>query len=269
MSLFVVSTPIGHPKDITLRALDILKECDLVIGEERSEVSRFLKSLGLTEKPYELLNEHSSEDDVAALVRVCREQRVALVSDCGTPGFCDPGADLVRACRQQGVAVTAIPGASSLMALLSVSGLRLRDFVFVGFLPPDSESRAAAIRELSQEPRPCFIMDTPYRLSKTLRELSEAMPEREAVLGLDLTQQGETILSGPLKDLAPKVAEKKAEFVLVLNALSGAHAGERKRERPPRQERRPERHHSRRPARSFRSGNSRKPFGAGSSARRK
>ncbi|HEX4926148.1 MAG TPA: SAM-dependent methyltransferase [Bdellovibrionales bacterium] len=250
MSLFVVSTPIGHPKDITLRALDILKESDLVIGEERSEVSRFLKSLGLSEKPFELLNEHSRPEDVSALAESCKTKRVALVSDCGTPGFCDPGADLVSACRRQGVAVTAIPGASSLMALLSVSGRRLRDFVFVGFLPPDAESRTEAVQKLAREPRPCFVMDTPYRLAKTMRELAAAMPSREAVLGLDLTQETELVLDGTLKDLADQVTERKAEFVLMIGPAEGAvGSSERFAHRRPRD------------ARGFKPREGRRPFG--------
>ena len=122
MPLKLVATPIGDPKDITLRAIDVLKEADVVIGEERREVSKLLKSLGIEAKMLELLNEHSRDNDVTDLLELCRTKSVALVTDCGTPGFCDPGARLVAACRREGILSTPVPGASSLMCLLSVSG---------------------------------------------------------------------------------------------------------------------------------------------------
>ncbi len=121
MSLFIVATPIGNPKDITLRALEELKNADLIIGEEKRELFRFLKPLELHEKKVAFLNEHTQPRDFEELVSACEDENVCLVSDCGTPGFCDPGSELVAACRKKGIAVTPIPGASSLMTLLSVS----------------------------------------------------------------------------------------------------------------------------------------------------
>ncbi|MEQ1875133.1 MAG: SAM-dependent methyltransferase [Bdellovibrionia bacterium] len=221
MSLFIVSTPIGNPKDLTARAADVLKQCETVIGEERSEVSKLLKSLGLQGKRLELLNEHSREEDLNDLLEFCREEDVALVSDCGTPGFCDPGAALVRACRAEGITVVPVPGASSLMALLAVSGLQLREFVFSGFLPANTEERKSAVARLEKESRAIFIMDTPYRLSKLLAELGSRMPKRRALLGLDLTQESEEIREGTLADLAAKYPAKKAEFVLLIHPLDG------------------------------------------------
>src|SRR5205809_5485186 len=103
MSLFVVAIPIGNPKDITLRALEELKNADLIIGEEKRELFRFLKPLGLHEKKVELLNEHTRADDLHYLIEACATQNVCLISDCGTPGFCDPGSDLVAGCRTKGI----------------------------------------------------------------------------------------------------------------------------------------------------------------------
>lgn len=216
MSLSVVSTPIGNPKDISLRAIEILKDSDVVIGEERAEVSKLLKALGIQGKTYELLNEHSRDEDLEDLLVLCREKKVALVSDCGTPGFCDPGAALVNACRKEGISVVPVPGASSLMSLVAVAGVQLREFVFAGFLPANTEERKTAIARLEKESRAIFIMDTPYRLAKTLSELAQRLPKRRALIGLDLTQEAETIAHGTLSELAKKFEARKAEFILLI-----------------------------------------------------
>lgn len=216
MPLTVVATPIGNPGDITLRAIEALKNAAVVIGEERREASTLLKRLGIETPELRLLNEHSSDTDVAELLTMCREKQVALISDAGTPGFCDPGARLVAACRAHDVAVTAAPGASSLMCLLAQSGTRLDQFLFRGFLPAEREARDGAMRELARESRAVVLMDTPYRLSKLMSELADRFPGRRALLGLDLTQETERIWEDSLLALATKVSGQKAEFVLLL-----------------------------------------------------
>lgn len=216
MALQLIATPIGHPGDISLRAIETLKAADVVIGEERKEVSKLLKSLGIKGKPLELLNEHSRPEDIKDLVELCRTQNVALVTDCGTPGFCDPGARLVAACRNEGLSASPVPGASSLMCLLSVSGQDMREFLFRGFLPAEREARGRALKELERERRPVVIMDTPYRLGKLLSELSERFPERRALLGCDFTQASETVIEAKLRDMPGLVGERKAEFILAL-----------------------------------------------------
>ncbi len=221
MPLHLVAVPIGDAKDISLRAIETLKRAEIVIGEERKEASKLLKSLGLESKPIETLNEHSRESDVADLLELCKKHEVALVSDCGTPGFCDPGAQLVEACRRAGVAASPIPGASSLMCLLSLSGVNLREFVFRGFLPAERESRARALGELDPElmregGRTVILMDTPYRLSKLISELAERWPENRALIGCDFTQSTETVYEEKLRDLPTKLGERKAEFIMAI-----------------------------------------------------
>ncbi len=218
--LFVIATPIGHPKDITVRALETLKKSDLVVGEEDRELSKFLKMNGLLDKPTKLLNEHSTRQDLEEVLNLCRQKNVALISDCGTPGFCDPGADLVQLCYKNSIPVTGLPGPSSLMTALSVSGMRLNQFLFVGFLPQKTEERQKLLKQVAKEPHAQVIMDTPYRLSKLLSELNELMPKRHAFLALDLTQQTERLLPGPIAELNAKVRDLKAEFVLILSPSS-------------------------------------------------
>ena len=216
MSLELIATPIGDPGDMTLRAIEVLRAADVVIGEERKEVSKLLKRLGIEGKRLELLNEHTRDEDLGDLVSLCRTSRVALVTDCGTPGFCDPGARLVELCRKEGLSSKPIPGASSLMCLLSVSGSNLREFLFRGFLPAEKEERGLALNELIREKRPVVLMDTPYRMGRLLAELAERFPARRVLLGCDFTQESETIIEAFARDLPALTGERKAEFILIL-----------------------------------------------------
>lgn len=214
--LKVIATPIGNPGDITLRAIDSLKSADAVIGEERREVSTLLKRLGVEKTEIHLLNEHSSDADVASLLELCKTKTVALVSDAGTPGFCDPGARLVSACRKEGIKVEALPGASALMCLISLAGTQVKNFVFAGFPPAEREERTQALRNFALDKRATVLMDTPYRLSKLLTELAQIAPDRRALLGMDFTLESENVLEGSLKELSAKVEDRKAEFMLLL-----------------------------------------------------
>ena len=216
MSLSIVATPIGNLDDITLRAIQALKKAEVIIGEEFRETTTLLKRLDIPKPQIERLNEHSSSEEVDELFELCKTKEVALISDCGTPGFCDPGALLVKMCRQQNVSVIPIPGASSLMTLLSVSGHKMGSFIFRGFLPAKKELRSSSLAQVIQTKEPQIIMDTPYRLSKLLSELSEKSPQRQALLGLNMTQENEEYIEDSLKRLANRFQKVKAEFVLIL-----------------------------------------------------
>lgn len=216
MALTLVATPIGNPQDMGLHALDVLKAADLIILEEFKESTVVLRAHAISGKKYEQLNEHSTKEDLARLTELCRTQNVALITDCGTPGFCDPGADLVAACRQAKIAVTSVPGASSLMTLLSLSGERLDQFLFRGFLPAENVAREAAWKEIKKEKRAMILMDTPYRFQKMLQELGLHFPLRRALILLDATQATEQVLEGTGKELAALELPKKAEFMMLL-----------------------------------------------------
>lgn len=218
MSLFVVATPLGNYGDLSLRAIETLKSCDLVIGEEKREVELLLKRAGAFPKPYELLNEHSKPQELEALVKECATKNVALVSDCGTPGFCDPGADLVSLCRKKKIEIKALPGPSSLMALLSVCGHRVDEFHFMGFLPQESQARTQKLNTLKNSKVATILMDTPYRLKKLLTEISESLPKRQIVLGCDLTQENESVYEGTAQQVLTELKTEKSEFVLLILA---------------------------------------------------
>ena len=216
MSLYIVATPIGCEQDLSERARVILSEADLIIGEEPKEARRLLKQLNLLQKPCEFLNEHSRKDDLQELVEHCKNKKVALISDCGTPGFCDPGSDLVKMCRQQKIAVHPIPGASSLMAFLSVCGEKLEQFWFRGFLPRDREERKQAIKEVLNSSIPVVVMDTPYRIQALAKDFFSADPLRKMVWGLDLTSPQEKLISGTMQDCLSQLPEE-AEFLVLIH----------------------------------------------------
>jgi 16S rRNA (cytidine1402-2'-O)-methyltransferase len=214
--LFVVATPIGNAGDFTLRALETLKSADLIIGEELKVLRQILKTAGVQGTKLDQLNEHSRAADIEHFVEECRGKKVALVSDCGTPGFCDPGAELVAACAKAGIEIRALPGSSSLMALLSICGLRLDTFLFYGFLPAKTEARAKAWNELKREKRPFVIMETPYRCEKIIADLAEYFPERECVVGLNLTAPNERVLRGKGSDLKKQGPFEEAEPIILV-----------------------------------------------------
>ncbi len=217
--LYLVATPIGDPNEITLRALEILKNSETIICESTKETSILLKKHGLSGKKYEVLNEHSKAEDLRPLVELCKQQDVALVSDCGTPGFCDPGADLVKECRRQGVLVRSVLGPSALMGLISMSGLRLDRFLFRGFLPAENTERAKEIEKLKKENQAVILMDTPYRLQKTLGEMKTHWPDHELILALNLSQENELVVEGKVDQILRNDIPEKAEFMLMIKPL--------------------------------------------------
>ncbi|MBX9766421.1 MAG: methyltransferase [Bdellovibrionales bacterium] len=217
MSLILIATPIGNPSDISLRALEELKAAEVIFGEEFAPLTRLLKHHGIPKPRLELLNEHSSQEQIQDLFELVKTLRCALISDAGTPGFCDPGYQLVRLCRDNGVPITSAPGASSLMCLLALAGHRLEQFYFRGFLPRENIERQKDVRSLLAMKVPVVVMDTPYRLKKTLTDFYEAAPERHAVLGMGFTEPTERVLEGSFRVIHREIQDgTKAEFLLLV-----------------------------------------------------
>lgn len=216
--LSIVATPLGHPDDISIRALKILEAAEYIICESTKETSKLLRHHGISGKKYEVLDEHSRAGDLTDLIKLCELHNCALVSDCGTPGFCDPGSDLVKGLRQKKILMQILPGPSSIAALLSVSGIKNSEFLFIGFVPAESEAREKKwkdiIAENTKRLRPFVIMDTPYRLTKTLDDLTRHFPKRKCVLMIDVTLETELILEEFPPVLLEKFRGQKAEFII-------------------------------------------------------
>jgi 16S rRNA (cytidine1402-2'-O)-methyltransferase len=217
--LYLVATPIGNFEDITFRALDVLKKVDLVIYEERREGERLLRHFGI-QKPVESLNEHNEAAATFHIIEHLKAGKsLALVSDCGTPVFSDPGQLLVRKAVEQGMKIVPIPGASSLMPALTVSGFAIDEFVFAGWLSPKKERRRSELRALVRDRRTIVLMDTPYRLVALLRDLAEAFGEtRRICIAFNLTLRDEQMFYGTAVQLHKRLSEKelKGEFVIVI-----------------------------------------------------
>ncbi len=217
MPLYIIATPIGNSEDISLRALNQLKAADVIILEERKEGAAFLRQHGISGKPLEILNEHTSSSiNLKNLSELCLRKNVALISDCGTPGFADPGAALVDLCRKLQIPIHSLPGASSLTTILSLSSRYLDSFFFRGFLPANTSERQRELEILSKNKLAIVLMDTPYRLQKTLADLKEHFPQRVLLMGLDLTKETELVLEGTPQQIEKNLPLKKAEFIVLI-----------------------------------------------------
>ncbi|MGI6259533.1 MAG: 16S rRNA (cytidine(1402)-2'-O)-methyltransferase [Anaerolineaceae bacterium] len=215
--LYVVSTPIGNTDDITQRALDTLNQVDVILCEERKVASRLLKQLDI-KKPLIELNEHNEEQMVhEVLLKLTQGQNMALISDCGTPVFSDPGRILLEMLYGAEIEVTPIPGASSLIAAISICPFDLRQFQFLGFLPPKTEQRKRALQQSSRNTDALILMDTPYRMAKLLEEVATAFGKNQSIfLATDLTLPTEKIYLGPVQEIQKDVQNRKAEFILII-----------------------------------------------------
>lgn len=216
--LTLVATPIGRTDEITLRSLEVLKNADVLICESTKEASKLLKVLNIKAKSYKVLDEHSTHDDVNELVELCKEQAVALVSDCGTPSFCDPGFQLVKACRKANIKIQSSLGASSLMGLISLSSEKINQFHFRGFIPAENIAREAEWQNLKKNKNPIILMDTPYRLKKMIEECCLHLEDRKILLTLNLSQDNEMILEGSPLKIKQQLNHDKAEFMILVYA---------------------------------------------------
>lgn len=223
-SLYVVATPIGNLADISLRALHVLARVDVVACEDTRHTQQLLRAYGLDRPGNQLLALHQHNEAEAArhvLERLGQGQRVAYVSDAGTPAISDPGARLVAAVRQAGFRVMPLPGASSVTTALSASGMTGdHGFVFAGFLPIKATERQLAVQHLAQESRAVVLLEAPHRIEALAQALA-VLGQRPITLGRELTKQFEQIETLPAQDLSAWLAEKperlRGEFVLVLH----------------------------------------------------
>src|ERR1041385_7773857 len=186
-TLYLVATPIGNLEDITLRALRVLRECDIVAAEDTRRTGQLLRHFEIS-KPllsYFQFNEARRSEEI--LERLGRGEKVALVTDAGSPGISDPGERVVRAAIAAGLRVESVPGPSALVAALTASGLPTDEFHFVGFLPHKSGQRRRALESLRGVGGTLVFYESPYRVEKFLGELQEIFPERQVVLARELT----------------------------------------------------------------------------------
>ncbi len=218
MTLYIVPTPIGNLRDITLRALDILKEVDVIACEDTRQTQKLLNHYEI-KKPLVSFHEHSSAGKLEEIkARLIKGDSVALVSDSGTPLISDPGFLLVREAIRGGIRVEALPGASAVVTALAASGLPTHRYSFLGFLPPKSVARKKRIAEVSEREDALVFYESPYRVLQMLKDLREVLGDREAVAARELTKKFEEISRGFLSTLIEKVSKGKilGEFVVLV-----------------------------------------------------
>jgi 16S rRNA (cytidine1402-2'-O)-methyltransferase len=227
-ALYVVATPIGNLADITLRAIHVLALADAVACEDTRHSAPLLRQLGIEAKPLLAVHEHNEREAAAGvLVRLARGERVAYVSDAGTPAISDPGAALVAAAHAAGYRVVPIPGASSAVAALSVAGDGVAGpFVFIGFLASRSSERALAVKEIAARASAQVLFEAPHRIVALAAALAQACGARTVTLCRELTKQFETVHTLPAHALPAWLAadanRSRGEFVLVVHALAAA-----------------------------------------------
>ncbi|WP_106829869.1 16S rRNA (cytidine(1402)-2'-O)-methyltransferase [Parabacteroides pacaensis] len=220
--LTVVPTPVGNLEDMTFRAIRVLKEADLILAEDTRTSSVLLKHYEIDTRmqSHHKFNEHQTVEQLAA--RMLAGEKMALISDAGTPAISDPGFMLVRECVKQGVEVECLPGATAFVPALVVSGLPNEKFCFEGFLPV-KKGRQTRMKELAQETRTMIIYESPFRLVKTLTQLGEFMGnEREVSVSREISKKFEETVRGSIEKVVAHfmVNEPKGEFVIILAGLN-------------------------------------------------
>ncbi|HXC72624.1 MAG TPA: 16S rRNA (cytidine(1402)-2'-O)-methyltransferase [Pyrinomonadaceae bacterium] len=219
-TLYLVATPIGNLADITHRALQILKDVDLIACEDTRHTHKLLQHYGITTKTVSY-HEHNEQQRTPQLVDQLKQgSDIAVVSDAGTPSISDPGYRLVRAAIENGVAVVPVPGPSALISALIAAGLPTDEFFFAGFLPSRTNARRTRLSELRTVPGTLIFYEAPHRLATTLKDAYEILGERDAVVARELTKLHEEIKRGRLSELASYFEDgdkARGEIVLLID----------------------------------------------------
>ncbi|MBM4128604.1 MAG: 16S rRNA (cytidine(1402)-2'-O)-methyltransferase [Nitrospira sp.] len=221
-TLYVVSTPIGNLEDITMRALKVLKEVDVIAAEDTRHSLKLLTHYGISKPLISYWGEREKVKSEEILEKLNSGKSVALISDAGTPGISDPGTVLIKRAIEEGLHVISIPGPSAVVAALSISGLSTEEFTFMGFLPPKKSQRQKILKDLSLEPRTLVFYEAPHRILETLIDLEEIFGERKAVLVKELSKIHEEVLRGSISEIS-KMLKKTTiagEYVLIIEGKS-------------------------------------------------
>lgn len=222
-SLYIVATPIGNLEDITLRALRVLKEVDLIAAEDTRRTKKLLAHYNISTPLTSYYDEIEREKAAELVKQLENGKNIALVSDAGTPTLSDPGFRLVREAIRAGAPVVPAPGASALLAVLSASGLPTDRFVFEGFLPAKRRERREKLQEVAQEPRTLVFYEAPHRLRETLADMLEIFGDRDAVFGREVTKAYEEFVRGSLSAALAAVERKepRGEITLAVAGFAG------------------------------------------------
>jgi 16S rRNA (cytidine1402-2'-O)-methyltransferase len=217
-TLYIVSTPIGNLEDITLRALRVLKEVDIIAAEDTRHSRKLLTHYSISKPMISYWGGREKAKSEEVLERLRSGQSVALISDAGTPGISDPGAVLIKKAIVENIKVVSVPGPSALIAALSLSGLPTEEFTFTGFLPHKKSQRQKVLKDLSLEPRTLIFYEAPHRILETLTDMENIFAERRAALAKEFTKIHEEVLRGSISEILSKLKKTTiaGEYVVIL-----------------------------------------------------
>ena len=214
--LYVVATPIGNLEDITLRAINVLKEVDIIAAEDTRHTLKLLNHLEIS-KPLISYHRHNEETRQDVIIEKLLEgKNVALVSDAGTPGICDPGEVVIKRCIEEDIHIIPIPGAVAMINALICSGLSTKEFCFFGFLPLNKNNRKEKLEEIKIEEKTCILYEAPHKLKETLKDLKTILGNRKIVLARELTKIHEEFIRKDIDELIDMAENLKGEIVIII-----------------------------------------------------
>lgn len=216
--LYIVATPIGNLEDITLRAINILKNVDIIAAEDTRHTLKLLNHFEIS-KPLISYHRHNEDAKTEILIKeLITGKDIALVSDAGTPGICDPGEEIIKECIEQNIEVIPIPGACAMINALICSGISTKEFIFIGFLPLNKKLRKEKLEEIQKANKTLILYEAPHKLESTLKDLSTILEDRKIVLAREITKIHEEFIRGDIEFLIEKSKEIKGEIVLIIEA---------------------------------------------------
>ena len=217
-NLYIVATPIGNLDDITLRAKKILQNVEIIIAENTYNSKKLLKKINSNARIIQY-NDHSKEKDIEYILDILSRNDIALITDAGTPGVCDPGALIVKISKKYNHKIIPIPGPSSIVAAFSVSGISSNEFQFIGFLPKKQKARQDKILEIKNSTIPTVMFESPHRFNQTIIDIEKIMPNREIFIAKEITKIFETLIHGNAEKIQSIFSKEniKGEFVIIIN----------------------------------------------------
>ena len=214
--LYIVATPIGNLEDITLRALRILKEVDLIAAEDTRQTLKLLNHYEIN-KPLISYHRHNEEIKSEILIEKLKNgENIALVSDAGTPGICDPGEEVIKKAIDENIEIIPIPGACAMINALIVSGISTKEFEFLGFLPLNKKLRKQKLKEIETSNKTIIIYEAPHKMKTTLIDLKEILKDRKIVLAREITKIHEEFIRKNIDDLLNEIDSLKGEMILII-----------------------------------------------------